>query len=98
MSRALANPCPPTSNYISFLLYHSTPHPPTPPESRRHMCITPNMKDKLFNPIYSGPHRHPNYTGGGVNYPPPPFIFGIKKALQLKLGPDNAHYLCFTKH
>ena len=37
-SRTLANPPTPTSNNISFL-----PYPlPTPHQSGRHMCITPN--------------------------------------------------------
>ena len=45
-SKTLANPPPPMSDSISFLVYHSPtpPHPPPSPfisQSGRHMCITP---------------------------------------------------------
>ena len=37
-------PQPPTSDNISFL-----PYPPTPAESGRHMCITPNYSTFVTN-------------------------------------------------
>ena len=39
-SRTLAGPPAPTFPPISFLLYPT----PTPPQSGRHMCITPNLE------------------------------------------------------
>ena len=43
-SRTLANPSPSTSNNISFMSYL-----PTPPQSGRHMCITPHtFTNNLF--------------------------------------------------
>ena len=46
-NKALANPQPTTSDDISFLSYH--PPPPTiPPQSGRHMCITPKKNVLTF--------------------------------------------------
>ena len=46
MSIILANPPPPTSDNISYLLEPLTPRPP-PPQSGRHMCMTPNPETEV---------------------------------------------------
>ena len=38
--RTLGKPLPPTSDIDSFL-----PDPPTPPQRRSHMCVTPNLRE-----------------------------------------------------